>query len=117
MAIPESAALIEIARRSIGPSGRPRGYDLGVSDIARGDNIGEPPSPYDELGWLRLECWYCSEEIEYSGFDPCAVIIVTNWDDEEKQSSQQFFAHGECFRRSGSGTNLYVFEADSEPGE
>jgi hypothetical protein len=89
-----------------------------MSDIDREDDsaqipdVSQIPSPFDELGRLRLQCWYCGEGIEYRGFDPCAVIIVSNWDDEEKQREQQFWAHAECFRRSGSGTNLYVFDDD-----
>jgi hypothetical protein len=61
-------------------------------------------------GRISYECWYCTESIEETGFDPCAVIIVANWIDEENQREQQFFAHAECFRRSGSGSDLYVFE-------
>lgn len=70
----------------------------------------------NEDGRLRVACWYCEKEIEYSGFDPCAVILVTNWADEEQQGEQQFFAHSECFRKSGSGTDLYVLDEDFDPG-
>ena len=70
------------------------------------------PSPIDESGRLRVACWYCEEAIEYDGFDPCAVILVTNWAEESKQREQQFFAHADCFRTSGSGTDLYVLEDD-----
>ena len=69
----------------------------------------------NDQGRLRLQCWYCQTEIQYEGFDPCAVILVANWAEEAEQREQQFFAHAECFRRSGSGTDLYVFDEDFEP--
>ncbi len=67
---------------------------------------------FDENGRLRLQCWYCGETIAYEGLDPCAVILVTNWTDEADQREQQIFAHAECFRRSGSGSDLYVLDPD-----
>jgi len=73
------------------------------------------PSPLDATGRLRLQCWYCEEEIEYDGFDPCAVILVVNWADKEMEREQQFFAHAECFRQSGSGKDLYVLDPDFDP--
>jgi hypothetical protein len=69
-------------------------------------------SPVDEAGRLRVQCWYCGQEIDYEGPDPCAVIFVTNWAEPTKQREQQFFAHAECFRKSGSGTDLYVLDDD-----
>lgn len=68
------------------------------------------PSPVNAGGQLRLQCWYCEEEIEHTGFDPCAVIFVANWAQEGKEREQQFFAHAACFRKSGSGTELYVLD-------
>jgi hypothetical protein len=50
--------------------------------------------------------------IAYEGFDPCAVILVANWGDKEQEREQQFFAHAECFRKSGSGTDLYILDPD-----
>jgi len=70
------------------------------------------PSPIDEDGRLRVQCWYCEKSIECRGFDPCAIILVTNWADEESQRKQQFFAHADCFRKSGSGSDLYALEPD-----
>lgn len=69
-------------------------------------------SHLDEQGRLRVQCWYCQREIEYAGLDRCEVIIVANWAEEGRQKEQQFFAHAECFRRSGSGSDLYVFDDD-----
>ena len=66
----------------------------------------------DAEGRLRVRCWYCEKQIAYEGFDPCAVILVTNWAEERRQREQQFFAHAKCFRESGSGTDLYIFEDD-----
>ena len=66
----------------------------------------------DAEGRLRLQCWYCREQIAYEGFDPCAVILVVNWGDKEQEREQQFFAHAECFRKSGSGTDLYVLDPE-----
>jgi hypothetical protein len=41
-------------------------------------------------------------------------VFIANWADEEDQPEQQFFAHAECFRRSGSGKDLYLFDDDFE---
>ena|ERR1700730_3866214 len=81
------------------------------TDSALSSNV---PSPIAEEGRLRVQCWYCGKSVEYSGFDPCAVILVTNWADEGSQREQQFFAHADCFRRSGSGSDLYILEPDFE---
>ena len=72
------------------------------------------PSPFDSEGRLRLQCWYCQEQIAYEGPNPCAVILVVNWGDKEHEREQQFFAHAECFRKSGSGTDLYILDPDFE---
>jgi hypothetical protein len=72
------------------------------------------PSAIGADGNLRLQCWYCEQEIAYEGYDPCAVILVTNWAGESRarQREQQFFAHAECFRSSGSGSDLYILAPD-----
>jgi len=63
------------------------------------------------------QCWYCEKPIAREGFDPCAVILVANWaDGPGHQREQQFFAHAECFRQSGSGADLYALDPDIEPG-
>jgi hypothetical protein len=67
---------------------------------------------FDAEGRLRLQGWHCKEQIAYEGIDPCAVILVANWGDKEREREQQFFAHAECFRKSGSGTDLYVLDPD-----
>jgi hypothetical protein len=82
-----------------------------MSDFRSEDERLEPFT--DEQGQLRVQCWYCEEEIRYEGFDPCAVILVTNWagpDDEQRE--QQFFAHAECFTKSGSGADLSILDPD-----
>ena len=73
---------------------------------------GDLPETFDADGRLRVACWYCGDEVRHEGFDPCAVVLITNWDDEAKAREQQFFAHVECFRKSGSGTDLYILEDD-----
>jgi len=70
---------------------------------------------FDAEGRLRLQCWYCGEQIAYEGFDPCAVILVASWGDKENEREQQFFAHADCFRKSGPGTELYILDPDFEP--
>jgi hypothetical protein len=82
--------------------------------MATVSSVPERPGPFDAEGRLRLQCWYCGEEIAYEGFDPCAVVLVANWGDKEREREQQFFAHGECFRKSGSGNALEIFDADFE---
>jgi hypothetical protein len=48
---------------------------------------------------MRFRCCFCTEYIESVGYDPCAIVAITKWDaDEEEQSSQQFWCHGECLR-------------------
>ena len=74
------------------------------------------PSPFDTGGRLRLQCWYCEEEIEYQGFDPCAVVFIANWGCEGHEREQQFFAHAECFRKSGSGSELHILDPDFAEG-
>jgi hypothetical protein len=62
------------------------------------------------------QCWYCEETIVREGLDPCAVILVANWaEGKGNQREQQFFAHAECFRQSGSGKDLYVLDPGFEP--
>ena len=73
------------------------------------------PSPFDAEGRLRLQCWYCKEQIAHESPDPCAVILVVNWSDEESEREQQFFAHAECSRKSDSGTDLYILDPDFDP--
>lgn len=34
--------------------------------------------------------------------------------DERRERSQQVFAHAECFRKSGLGTNLYILDPASD---
>ncbi len=69
----------------------------------------------DERGDLRIECWYCEQEIAISGVDPCAVALTTRWlEPDHSRMSQEFYCHAECFRRSGSGKNLHVLELELE---
>jgi len=75
----------------------------------------DPNPALDAEGRLRVQCWYCKEQIAYEGLDPCAVILVANWGDTGNQREQQFFAHADCFRKSGSSTDLYVLDPDFEP--
>ena len=60
-----------------------------------------------------MQCWFCEQTVAYEGFDPCAVLLIANWADESRQQSQQFFAHVECFRQSGSG-DLYLLDPEDE---
>jgi hypothetical protein len=62
------------------------------------------------------QCWYCEQPIAREGFDPCAVILVASWAERPgRQREQQFFAPADCFRRSGSGADLYALDPDFEP--
>lgn len=50
---------------------------------------------------------------EQLGFDPCALIIVTNIDRERKQQQEQrFFCHFECFRQLAR--NKYILMLQPE---
>ena len=49
--------------------------------------------------------------------DPCAVVLIGNWQaPEPEQLSQQFFSHFECFRRHLSDP-AYVDIDEMEPGD
>lgn len=67
-------------------------------------------------------CIICHESVEIlsaeqPGFDPCALILVTNADKKrEHQREQIFYCHAECFRKTANDdTILYFLEPDSTP--
>jgi hypothetical protein len=46
-------------------------------------------------------CALCGEGIGSHGLDITALVLITNWDGpEDRQQSQQFFAHFECLAKS-----------------
>jgi len=48
----------------------------------------------------ECECIFCGRSIADAGFDPCQLVLITNWlEPEEHQLKQQFLCHAECFRR------------------
>lgn len=56
------------------------------------------------MGKLTYQCCFCGESIEdgvgsSKPIDPCAVILIANWQEPElKQVEQQFFCHVACFK-------------------
>ena len=55
---------------------------------------------------LQFQCCFCGEGIgvsedKFNPLDPCAVIVVANWQQApSEQVEQQFFSHLECFKKS-----------------
>jgi hypothetical protein len=55
---------------------------------------------------LQYQCCLCGEEIDKSAdgqgpVDPCAIVLIANWSKPEaEQTSQQFFCHLACFRKT-----------------
>ena len=46
-------------------------------------------------------CAFCGESIDSRGLDITSLVLITNWDGpEDRQQSQQFFAHFECLAKS-----------------
>jgi len=57
----------------------------------------------------KCECIFCGVNIEKN---VTAFLAITNWEkQEEKQQSQQFFCHFECFKKAlGRPELLYIEE-------
>lgn len=55
---------------------------------------------------LQFQCCFCGEgigdsEVKFHPLDPCAVIVVANWQqDPSRQAEQQYFCHLECFKKA-----------------
>ena len=69
---------------------------------------------------LQFNCCFCGAGIERpqdAPLDPCALLLIGNWQAQEsEQLSQQFFCHLECFRSSISiPSSLWIDEM--EPGD
>jgi hypothetical protein len=76
--------------------------------------LGVPMKP------LQFERSFCGEGIQRpkdAPLDPCAVVLIGNWQAQESQQlSQQFFCHLECFRGKLSNS-AYVSIDEMEPGD
>lgn len=59
---------------------------------------------------LKFMCCFCGKGIKSSKIDPCAINVMINFDKEkEKQYSQDFFCHIECFKnRIAPMVSLYI---------
>lgn len=63
-----------------------------------------------EAGQFCFQCCFCHQEIEGA---PHALILVTHWDGpEDKQKSQQWFCHAECFTKA-TGERIEVLREDA----
>ena len=50
---------------------------------------------------IRYRCCFCNELIQSTNVDPCDINILINCDkSKDKQDTQTFWCHIECFRRS-----------------
>lgn len=48
---------------------------------------------------LSFECLFCKQAIEPTAIDPCAVVLIANWEERNGPShEQQFWCHGSCFQ-------------------
>jgi hypothetical protein len=59
-------------------------------------------------------CCICNKAVYEDGFDPCAVLLVTNIESpRSEQREQTFFCHIECFRQlPGVQGAMYITEPD-----
>jgi hypothetical protein len=51
---------------------------------------------------IQYACCFCKKTVDsdQSGLNPCALILIGNFDSERNdQKEQQFFCHFECFRK------------------
>lgn len=50
---------------------------------------------------LGLLCCFCNEGVRSNQYDPCDLLIATNWDKpKNRQHDQSFWCHLECFRKA-----------------
>lgn len=62
---------------------------------------------------LEFSCYVCNKTIKPQGFDVSAVVLITNWDNKEKERSQQFFCHIDCFKKTAHKnmqSELYILD-------
>jgi hypothetical protein len=77
---------------------------------------------YQSMRTVVYQCCYCGEAIESGAqrryvLDPCAVVLIGNWQaPEPEQLSQQFFSHFDCFRRHLSDPSFVDID-QMEPGD
>ena len=63
----------------------------------------------------QCACVFCGQGIAYEGFDPCQLVLITNWTEPpDRQLEQGFFCHAECFRRAVPEGTLLGFVALAE---
>lgn len=48
---------------------------------------------------IKFVCCLCGNDILHEGVDPCALSLITRWQEpEDKQNFQQYWVHAECFQ-------------------
>jgi hypothetical protein len=56
---------------------------------------------------MLVGCCFCYKKIESTDYDPCNLLVVTNYGKEEdKQKSQVFYCHVACFQEKLDPTIL-----------
>jgi hypothetical protein len=62
----------------------------------------------------QTQCMFCGLGIEPKGHDPCALVLITHWDQPaDKQHEQQFWCHAECLRKLAvDNVPFYVLDLD-----
>lgn len=69
-----------------------------------------PGTPADAL---KFQCILCGQSIDRSSLDPCAIVLIANWQGpEDEQRVQQWFCHSRCFNERVSPAE--IFEPDFE---
>src|ERR1044071_6508952 len=95
-----------------------------VADLRRYASFHAAPFTGASLGAtmkpIQCECCFCGEGIEGltgAPLDPCALVLVGNWQAaESEQLSQQFFCHLECFRTKMSDPSYLAID-EMTPGD
>lgn len=55
--------------------------------------------PLKQLEKLNYRCCFCNRMIDSNQVDPCDLNILINLDKpKEKQDSQSFYCHAQCFK-------------------
>lgn len=68
-----------------------------------------------ELKDLGFRCCFCNKSIASDNINPCDLSIVTNIDkNKERQASQWFFCHVECFKKTIHSEMVAYFVVDDK---
>jgi hypothetical protein len=68
---------------------------------------------------VTFQCFFCGEGIEEMGYDPCVLVLGTNWTGPPpRQREQQFWCHADCLRAAAHrSVPLYTLDAEVHPAQ